>query len=88
MRPAFPGLSEDARQLVGLPAFHLLVVAFPGLAFGLLAGPAQALLEDLADVFGVVRDAQAFADERATRSAVHSSLGQPWALAPWSRSFQ
>ncbi len=60
---AFPGFSEDARQLIGLPALHLLVVAFAGLALGLLAGPAQSLLEDLADVLGVVGDAEAFADE-------------------------
>src|SRR4051812_41116127 len=27
---ATPGLAEDARELIGLPAFHLLVVAFAG----------------------------------------------------------
>jgi hypothetical protein len=63
VRLAFPGLAEDARQLIGRPSLDLLVVAFAGLALRFLAGPAESLLEDFADVLGVVRDAEAFADE-------------------------
>src|ERR1700677_200203 len=59
----FPRLAKDTRQLIVYPAFHLLVVAFAGLALGFLAGPMQAFLEDLADVFGVVVDAEVFADQ-------------------------
>ena len=60
---ALPGFPKHARQLIVLPAFDLLVIAFARLAFGLLAGPAQTALEDLADVFGVVRDAEALSNE-------------------------
>src|SRR5262249_20641472 len=47
----------------GQPALHLLVVALARLAPGLLAGPAEPPLEDLADVLGVVGPAEALADE-------------------------
>src|SRR5262249_60024708 len=56
-------LAEDAWQLIVQPPLHLLIVLFAGLALGLLAGPAQALLEDLADMLGVQGDAHAFADQ-------------------------
>jgi hypothetical protein len=53
--PSFP---HDAGEVIGLPSLRLLVAAFAGLALRLLAGPLQALLEDLADVFGVVANAE------------------------------
>lgn len=56
-------LAEDARVLVSQPPGHLLVVPLAGLAPGLLAGPAELALEDLADVLGVVGDAEAALDE-------------------------
>src|SRR5439155_8232518 len=43
-----------ARPVVGDPAFHLLEVAFPSSFLRLLAGPAQALVEEPADVVGVI----------------------------------
>src|SRR5262249_9403691 len=58
-----PRLAEDARQLIRQPALHLLVVALAGLALGLLAGPTEPALEDLAHMLGVVGDAEALADE-------------------------
>ncbi len=67
--------SRRRRQRIGLPAFHLLVVAFAGLAFRLWLGPAQATLENLADMFGVVRNMEGVVGPGgATRSAVHSQL--------------
>src|SRR5215469_14837621 len=56
-------LAEDAWQLIAQPSLHLLVIPFAGFALGLLAGPAQTLFEDLADVLGVEGDAEALADQ-------------------------
>jgi hypothetical protein len=47
------GITEDAGILVIEPPRHLLLIGLTRLAFGLLAGPIQALLEDLADMLGV-----------------------------------
>ena len=76
MRPTSKGFAEDAREFVTQPAFDLLVVTFAGLAFRLLAGPAQALLENLADVFGVQGDAKALLDQ-----ACHA-VGGPQLVGP------
>src|SRR6516165_4736534 len=68
--------TENAWQLIAQPPLHLLVVLFAGLALGLLAGPAQTLLEDLADVLGVQGDAQSFADQAC------DTVGGPQLVGP------
>ena len=71
-----PGVAQETRQRIGLPTVHLLVVAFARLAFGFLAGPAQAALENLADVFGVVRYAEALSDQAG------DAIGGPQFVGP------
>src|ERR1043165_1296674 len=60
---ALPRFSEDSRQLIIFPAFDLLVIAFASFAFGFLTGPMQALLENLADVLGMVVDVEVLPDQ-------------------------
>jgi hypothetical protein len=57
-----PGFAQDAGKLIGLPAFHLLVVAFTVAPLRLVAGPAQTTRQQSADVVGVVHDAKVPAD--------------------------
>ena len=54
----------------------VLTVAFACLALGFLAGPVQALLEDLTDVFGVVRDGEALPDK------ARDAIGGPEFVVP------
>jgi hypothetical protein len=79
-----PSLLEDAGELLGPSVGDPLFIPLPGLLLRPLAAPTQPPSEDLADVLDVVLDAEAAADEFATRPALHRSLGQPWARAPSS----
>ena len=63
MRPASPGIAEDAGELIGLPAFHLLVIALSGPPLRLVTGPVQATAEQAEDVVGVVLDAEVAVDD-------------------------
>src|SRR5262249_10455269 len=47
---ALEGLTDDARPVVGYPAFHLLVVTLAGGVLGLLAGPSPSALSGLLGV--------------------------------------
>jgi hypothetical protein len=53
-----PGLAQDAREFIRLPAFDLLVVALPSALLGFMTGPAQARLEELADMLRVIRNTE------------------------------
>src|SRR6266851_6253880 len=59
---AAPRFPEDAWELIGLPAFHRLVVALAGAPLRLVAGPAQTPQQQAADVVGMVLDAEVSAD--------------------------
>jgi hypothetical protein len=54
---------HNARDILLLPAAYAVLVALLGLGLRLLAGPAQAAFEDLADVLGVVVDAEVAQDQ-------------------------
>src|ERR1700722_4132615 len=60
-----PRLPQDAREGLLLPAAYGILVAFLGLELRLLAGPAQTPLEDLADMLGVVGNAEVASDHFA-----------------------
>jgi hypothetical protein len=60
---ALPRFADDAWEFICLPALHLLAITLAGPPLRLMAGPAEALLKDLAYVFGVVVDAELLADE-------------------------
>ena len=71
MGVAPPGLGQDARERLLPPALDLLVVALGGPVLGLLGASVEALFEDLADVLGVVGEAEVAADDRG------DALGRP-----------
>jgi hypothetical protein len=60
---ATPRFTEDAGELIGLPAFYLLVVALPGTSLRLVAGPVQPPAEQAADVGRVILDAEVAEDD-------------------------
>jgi len=70
-------LPDDPGELVTDPPRHLLVVPLPGLPPGLLAAPVQPPLEDLADVLGVVADAELPLDQ-----AGHPGGGPQFVVPP------
>src|SRR5207253_2365670 len=55
---ALKSLAQDARPVIGYPAFHFLVVAFAWVFLGLLARPVQASFQQLAHMVGMVLDAK------------------------------
>jgi hypothetical protein len=60
---AVEGRIGDAGKRLLLPAAYALLVPLLGLGLGLLASPAQAAFEDLADMLGVIGDAELAADD-------------------------
>jgi hypothetical protein len=63
MGVALLGLSDDAWELLLLPAAYLVLVAFLGFGLWLLAGPAEPAFEDLANVLGMKSDAEVTQDD-------------------------
>src|SRR5271154_561497 len=57
------GLSNDARPIIGYPAFHLLQIAFASAFLWLLACPVKALCEQSIDMGGVVINAEVTFDQ-------------------------
>ena len=74
VRSTTPGLAEDAWQLVGLPAFTLLVVALPGTPLRLVTGPVQTTSEYLANVFWVILDTKVDTTRSSPPYLVHNHL--------------
>ncbi len=72
---ALSRLPEDARELAALPEVDLRVVALAGAPLGLLAGPAQARVQDAADVIGMIGDAEAPADQFGDAAAGPEVIG-------------
>src|SRR5262245_9246658 len=72
-------LADDAGPVVGYPAFHLLEVLFAGAFLRLLRGPVQTLIEQPADVIGMVINAEVALDQYG------DPLGGPQVVGPTVR---
>src|SRR5262245_27133998 len=70
------GLPKNAWKFISDPSLDLLVVTLPRSAPGLLAGPAEPLLEKAADVLGVVGQAKEALDQAGDAS------GRPQLIVP------
>jgi hypothetical protein len=70
------GFTEDTREFVSLPAFHLLVVALPRPPLRFVAAVVQPPLEQLADVFGVILDAEVTLDKLGNPSGSPQLIGE------------
>src|ERR1700721_965311 len=77
-----PGFPDDAREFIVDPSLDLLVVLFLGAPLGLLAGPAQTLLEDLADVFGVILQPKTAFDDGGHAVSCPELVGPAVVLGP------
>ena len=82
VRPAGERFADDPRELVPDPPRHLLVVPLAGLPPRLLAGPAEAVGEDLADVLGVVHAAEVAGDDDGHAVGGPQLVGPPVGLGP------
>src|SRR6266852_2947733 len=69
MCPSAPCFREDAGELIGFPAFDLLVVALRSSHLRLVTRPVQTTLEELTYMFGMVRDAEVPLDEASDTSS-------------------
>ena len=63
MGTASVGFPQNPREFVRLPAFDLLVVAFACSSLRLVATVVQPTLEQFADMFGVIVNAEVTFDE-------------------------
>ena len=81
---AAPGLPDDRGQFLTPSVVDGHLVPLPGLPLGLLAGPASRRLRILRTCSGWKWMRKCRSISSATRAAVHSSVRQPWALAPFS----
>ncbi len=82
VRPATVSLAEDARELISLPAFTFLDVAFRGTPLRLVAGLVQVTVEQPTDVFGVVLDAEMPLDEKSNPSGSPQLIGETVGRCP------
>jgi hypothetical protein len=71
------GLVSDARELLVQPACDLFVVAFLGQDVGLRTASVQAAFEELADVFGMVREAEVATDDCRHPRGGSECIGPP-----------
>ena len=69
-------LADNARPVIGYPAFHFLVIAFAGMLLRLLAGPMEPFFKNPANVVWVVTNAKVFLNQNC------HSLGSPEVIGP------
>jgi hypothetical protein len=87
MSLAAESLAEDTRIFVIEPPLHLLVIPFPGFPPGFLAGPAQAVLEEFADVLGVVMKTEVSLDDMSDAVGGPQFVPPAMLLSPLQEEF-
>ena len=83
---ASPGPADDLRQFLTPSVSNGDLVTFPGPPLGLLAGPGQAMLADLADMLGVEADLEMTFDELGDACGGPQLGAPPVSLGPWVSS--